>query len=581
MTQLDTMLFLAAYTSRSQAYAQAMRHHGFVPGRVLLFGEKTRDQGRDLAGGKTGGEIDVFFPDMSEPLGETCRKAEWVTETAPQGDVNDRAIIDAVKTQKPAFILYSGYGGQLVRQGLLDLGIPILHMHSGWLPEYGGSTTLYYSWLNEGRVAVTAFFLDAGIDTGDLILRRRYPLPPAGMDVDHLYDGAIRADTLVRVLKDYDATGVFPVTPRIGDARTYYVIHPVLKHAALLSRGTPNRKFSIRSPRKMTPRPIAVVTGGAGFIGSHMVDLMIERGFTVRVLDNLTGGRETNLAHHKDNPALTLDTRDMRQLEADDSLFGGACYVFHFAGIGDIVPSIEQPTEYMSSNVMGTVHMLEGARFAGAEKFVYAASSSCYGLAATPTTEDHPTGPEYPYALSKYLGEQSVFHWRRVYDLPVNSIRIFNAYGPRVRTTGVYGAVFGVFLKQKLAGEPFTVVGDGTQRRDFIYVTDVARAFLAAAETDRSGVVYNVGAGDPQPINRLVDLLGGDVVYVPKRPGEPDCTWADISKITSELNWTPAVSFEDGVAKMVENIDAWRDAPLWNPESIEKATATWFQYLDK
>jgi UDP-glucose 4-epimerase len=331
----------------------------------------------------------------------------------------------------------------------------------------------------------------------------------------------------------------------------------------------------------MTTRPIAIVTGGAGFIGSHMVDLMLNQEFSVRVLDNLTGGREVNLAHVKDDPNLTLDARDMRTLEPDDSLFDGTKYVFHFAGIGDIVPSIEQPTEYMSSNVMGTVHMLEGARHVGVEKFVYAASSSCYGLADTPTAEDHPMGPEYPYALSKYLGEQSVFHWHRVYGLPVNSIRIFNAYGPRVRTTGVYGAVFGVFLKQKLAGEPFTVVGDGSQRRDFIFVTDVARAFLAAAETERTGEAYNVGAGDPQTINRLVELLGGEVVCVPKRPGEPDCTWADITKITAELEWAPAVSFEDGVSQMIENIDDWRDAPLWNPESIEKATATWFEHLRK
>ena len=119
------------------------------------------------------------------------------------------------------------------------------------------------------------------------------------------------------------------------------------------------------------------------------------------------------------------------------------------------------------------------ARRAGVEKFVYAASSSCYGLAATPTREDHPIAPQYPYALSKYQGEQAVFHWQQVYRLPVNSIRIFNAYGTRVRTTGAYGAVFGVFFKQKLAGKPFTVVGDGTQTRDFIYVTDVAEAFRA------------------------------------------------------------------------------------------------------
>jgi UDP-glucose 4-epimerase len=181
--------------------------------------------------------------------------------------------------------------------------------------------------------------------------------------------------------------------------------------------------------------------------------------------------------------------------------------------------------------------------------------------------------------LSKNQGEQAVFHWHQVYGLPVNAVRIFNAYGTRVRTTGAYGAVFGVFLKQKLAGKPFTVVGDGTQTRDFLYVTDVASAFLAAGETERTGQVFNIGAGDPKPVNRLVELIGGPVTYVPKRPGEPDCTWADISKIRDELGWEPLVSFEDGVALMMADIEHWRDAPLWEPASIAEATKTWFTYL--
>src|SRR4029077_7692911 len=169
---------------------------------------------------------------------------------------------------------------------------------------------------------------------------------------------------------------------------------------------------------------------------------------------------------------------DVRSYAPDDGVFKGAKIVIHFAGIGDIVPSIERPLEYMSTNVQGTAHMLEGARQAKVERFVYAASSSCYGLASVPTREDHPIQPQYPYALSKCQGEQAAFHWHQVYGLPVNSVRIFNAYGTRVRTTGAYGAVFGVFFKQKLAGKPFTVVGDGTQRRDFLYASDVATAFL-------------------------------------------------------------------------------------------------------
>jgi len=324
----------------------------------------------------------------------------------------------------------------------------------------------------------------------------------------------------------------------------------------------------------------AVVTGGAGFIGSHMVDLLMSEGFEVRVLDNLAGGREANLAQHKNNPKLKVAIMDCRELKAGDALFKDADYVFHFAGKGDIVPSIDEPLDYMSTNVMGTVHVLEAARAANVKKLVYAASSSCYGLATElPTTVNAPIQPAYPYALSKLQGEQAVLHWGQVYKMPVNSIRIFNAYGPRSRTSGAYGAVFGVFLKQKLAGKPFTTVGDGTQTRDFLFVTDVVRAFYLAGTTQRSQQIYNLGAGKPQSVNYLIQLLGGERLQIPKRPGEPDCTWADISKIQRELGWSPQVPFEKGVATLLENIDYWRDAPLWNADSIEKATATWFKML--
>ncbi len=326
-------------------------------------------------------------------------------------------------------------------------------------------------------------------------------------------------------------------------------------------------------------KPVAVVTGGSGFIGSHLVDCLLDRGFRVRVIDNLTGGHRANLAQHEGNADLACDWRDVRSLDPDDPIFRDARFVFHLAGIGDVVPSIERPVEYMEVNVQGTVRVLECARHAGVAKLVYAASSSCYGLAETPTAEDHPISPQYPYALSKYLGEQAAFHWGRVYGLSVNSICIFNAYGTRVRTTGAYGAVFGVFLRQKLAGAPFTVVGDGAQTRDFVYVTDVAKAFIAAAESAVEGERFNVGCGAPQSVNRLVELIGGEVVHVPKRPGEPECTFADITKIQTMLGWRPEISIEQGVPRMMQEIERWRDAPLWNPQSIAEATKTWFKYL--
>ncbi|HLW59029.1 MAG TPA: SDR family oxidoreductase [bacterium] len=324
----------------------------------------------------------------------------------------------------------------------------------------------------------------------------------------------------------------------------------------------------------------AIVTGGAGFIGSHMVDLLVERGCDVVVIDNLAAGRRENLAQHSGNPRVAICHEDINDLPADSAWFVGVDYVFHFGGVGDIVPSIEHPLVYMQVNVMGTLRVLEAARNAGVRKFIYAASSSCYGsMPEVPTPETAAIAPEYPYALSKYLGECAVLHWGKVYGLPVVSLRIFNAYGPRARTAGAYGAVFGVFLAQKCKGCPFTVVGDGTQARDFVYVTDVARAFFLAAESPYTCEVFNLGAGQPQSVNRLVELLEGDVVHVPKRPGEPDCTWADTQKIRNYLGWTPHVAFENGVARMLETLENWATAPVWTPESIQVATEAWFRFL--
>lgn len=326
-------------------------------------------------------------------------------------------------------------------------------------------------------------------------------------------------------------------------------------------------------------KKIAVVTGGAGFIGSHMVDRLLADGWMVRVIDNLSSGHEKNLAHCRQEPNLSCEWRDILKLKKKDTLFKDALLAFHFAGVGDIVPSVENPLLYLKANTLGTALVCQAAHHAGVQKLVYAASSSCYGLASTPTREDHPMAPQYPYALSKYLGEQVAFHWHHVYHLAVNSIRIFNAYGVRSRTTGAYGAVFGVFLKQKLAHKPFTVVGDGTQRRDFVYVTDVVDAFWRAANTTITGEAFNVGTGNPQSVNTLVRLLGGPIVHIPKRPGEPDCTWANIDKIETQLHWQPKVSFEAGVHTILAHIEDWQDAPLWEPKTIVKATKAWFDAL--
>ena len=324
----------------------------------------------------------------------------------------------------------------------------------------------------------------------------------------------------------------------------------------------------------------ALVTGSAGFIGSHICELLLSEGFTVRGIDSLVVGRQSNMDSFKDHPQFSFHQVDITDRSALDEVMKGVEAVFHLAGLADIVPSIENPEAYYHNNVFGTFCVLESARSNNIKRFVYAASSSCYGIpGAYPTPETMAIQPEYPYALTKYLGEEMVLHWGLVYNLPVISLRLYNVYGPRSRTTGAYGAVFGVFLAQKLAGKPFTVVGDGNQTRDFTFVTDVASAFLKAAQSDVCGKVFNVGSGGTYTINKLVELLGGDIVYIPKRPGEPDCTFADIRKIKEELGWEPKVSFEDGVNRMLGRIKDWSDAPVWDTDSIAKATESWFKYL--
>jgi UDP-glucose 4-epimerase len=329
----------------------------------------------------------------------------------------------------------------------------------------------------------------------------------------------------------------------------------------------------------MPVKKISLVTGGAGFIGSHLVDLLLSKGHQVRVLDDLSGGHYENIKHNLKNKNFIFKKKNILFLKKNENIFKDVQYVFHLAGKGDIVPSIENPVDYMNTNVMGTVKVLENCRKLNLKKFIYAASSSCYGLAKTPTNENHPISPLYPYALSKYMGEQACFHWAKVYKIPINSIRIFNAYGTRVKTTGVYGAVFGVFLKQKLKNKPLTIVGNGSQRRDFLYVTDVANAFYLLSKSKYTNNIYNVGADEPVKIMKLAKCLSDKFQFIPKRPGEPDCTWANISKIKKHTGWKPKISFIMGVKKMLENINDWNNAPLWDVKSINKATKTWFKYL--
>ncbi len=323
----------------------------------------------------------------------------------------------------------------------------------------------------------------------------------------------------------------------------------------------------------------AVVTGAAGFIGSHVVELLLEKGFSVLGIDSMANGQLDNIGLFKGNPHYSFRKLDLAE-PFDQALFNDATYVFHLAALADIVPSIKDPFTYFQANVTATIRVLEACRAAGVQKLVYSASSSCYGIPdAYPTSEEAEIRPQYPYAFTKWQAEEAVLFWGRLYRLPVVSLRFFNVYGPRARSNSTYGAVFKVFLSQKLHGKPLTIVGDGEQTRDFTYVTDIARACLMAAESDLDGEALNIGTGKPQSVNRLAELIGGPVVHIPKRPGEPDATHADTAKATRLLGWKPEVSFEQGVKAMLDNIEYWRDTPVWDEASIEQATKEWFAYL--
>lgn len=326
---------------------------------------------------------------------------------------------------------------------------------------------------------------------------------------------------------------------------------------------------------------VAVVTGAAGFIGSHLSEGLVRQGYSVLGIDNLAVGRRENLKSVRSSNFMLLE-KDISTIKPCDFPINlkEITHIFHLGALADIVPSIKYPKEYFNANVAGTINILEIARDTEIKKFVYAASSSCYGIPSEyPTPESTSISPEYPYALTKYLGEELVLHWGQVYKLPVISLRLFNVYGPRARTSGTYGAVFGVFLAQKRAGKPLTIVGEGSQTRDFTYVTDVVDAFISAAGSEVQSEVLNVGSGGTYSVNQLAALLGGDTVRIPERPGEPKCTFADITKISKLLGWLPKVSLEEGVKMMLEELESWKDAPVWTPGAIERETELWFRYL--
>tara|TARA_B100000965_G_scaffold390175_1_gene396718 strand:+ start:1018 stop:1998 length:981 start_codon:yes stop_codon:yes gene_type:complete len=321
-----------------------------------------------------------------------------------------------------------------------------------------------------------------------------------------------------------------------------------------------------------------IITGGAGFIGSHLVEELVKKKGKVIILDNLSTGRFENIKKFRNK--IKFLKCDISKKGKWIKEFKGKCYVFHLAALADIVPSIKNPEKYFQSNVEGTLNILEACKNANVLKLVYSASSSCYGIPIKyPTKENSKIDPRYPYALTKKMGEDLIVHWSNIYKIPFVSLRLFNVYGTRSRTSGTYGAVFGVFLAQKLSNKPFTIVGTGQQTRDFTYVSDVIKVLLKASKSKLKNEILNVGSGTTVSILKIAKLLGGTKVFIKKRPGEPDCTFADISKIKKKLKWKPRIKINQGIKFLLNNIDYWQKAPVWTPKKITNATKLWFKYL--
>ncbi len=295
---------------------------------------------------------------------------------------------------------------------------------------------------------------------------------------------------------------------------------------------------------------IYLVTGGAGFIGGHLSEALLKEGHTVRIIDNFSTGKRSNVPEGAE-----LYEVDFTDLEKIRPVFQGVDGVFHVGAIPRIPLSIEQPIETAQINIMGTLNVFVAARDAGVKRVIYSASSSAYGdQTEMPLHPNMPSNPLNPYALHKYVGEKVAEQFAGFYGMQTVSLRYFNVYGPRMATDGAYVTVMAIFLRQKAAGEPLTLTGDGNQTRDFTHVSDVVRANMLAMQSEKigKGEVLNVGAGDRHSINEIADAFGGERIYLPGRPGEMRDTLADITLTKERIGWEPRVPFHEGIRDLLK-----------------------------
>ncbi|NQU83730.1 MAG: NAD-dependent epimerase/dehydratase family protein [Parcubacteria group bacterium] len=292
-----------------------------------------------------------------------------------------------------------------------------------------------------------------------------------------------------------------------------------------------------------------IVTGGAGFIGSNLVDELIKSGHKVRIIDNLSTGKKGNI-----NPLADFHEIDIRNLDGIQPLFKGAHGVFHLAAVPNVQTSIEKPVETNDINTSGTLNVLVSAQKAGVKRIVFSASSAAYGdPVSLPLSEEMKPNPKSPYGLQKLIGEEYCKLFSEVYDIETVSLRYFNAYGPRMTDEGAYFTVISVFLKQKAGGKLLTITGDGTQTRDFVHVLDIVEANILAMENEKlgKGEVINIGTGKNYSVNHIASLVGGETINLPARI-EPHDTLANIERANNLLNWKPTISLEEGINELIK-----------------------------
>ena len=331
-----------------------------------------------------------------------------------------------------------------------------------------------------------------------------------------------------------------------------------------------------------------LVTGGAGFIGSSLVGELLRTGDEVLVVDSFaTSNREKLTAVFNEfgpGSCEYVDITDLNRLGQwfrENAVSRPLDCVYHLAARASIVPSVQNPRVYHEANVTGTLNVLEMVSRHNIPRFVYAASGSCYGIPAElPTTESCPVKPLYPYALTKWMGEQYALHFGELYGFSVVSLRLFNVFGPGMCLHGGYGGVFSVVLPQKLNRQPVVIIGDGNQRRDFVYVADVAQAFVSAGRNPGlHSEIINIGRGESVSINEIFDLLGittDETIRMPDRPGEPRVTEADTTRAHLVLGWQPQVSFKDGLREMLKEESYWRSARVWTYQETVDAQREWY-----